>query len=348
MQDFLHNIFSRGTFARTDSPIVSVGGVSSNSATLTYDVLHFDSTGNLLVNNIAPAAAVNIGAVSQSGSWTVVISGGTLSALIAGTVTAVAQISGGTVSIAGGISIGAVSQSGSWTVAISGGTVSLAGGISLGEVSQSGSWTFALSGGTLSALIAGTVTAIAQISGGTLTAIVSAGTVTSVISGGTVTAIVSAGTVTGVICAGTLSSIILGQARTTDPVVAADGTNKAAMFDSLGKQVVLPGAVNDLHMDGQVQIAQVAATALIATPGAGRRIAMQSLLVTGSGSQVVQVIISGGPSSRTFGFVTPIGGFALNAGGAPLYITSASTNLSVALDATSTCNIFASGYNMSN
>jgi len=150
------------------------------------------------------------------------------------------------------------------------------------------------------------------------------------------------------VLAGTMSAVQLGQARTTDPVAAADGTNKVAMYDSLGKRVVLPGALNDQHLNGQAQIAQIAAAALIATPGAGRRIAVQSILATGSGSQIVQVVISGGPSARTFGFVTPTGGFALNAGGAPLYITSASTALSVAGDVTSTFNVFVSGYAMSN
>jgi hypothetical protein len=66
MNDFLRNIFSRGNVARTDSPIVSVGGVSSNSATLTYDVLHFDSTGNLLVN--AAVGGAGGGTVSISGT----------------------------------------------------------------------------------------------------------------------------------------------------------------------------------------------------------------------------------------------------------------------------------------
>ncbi len=146
-----------------------------------------------------------------------------------------------------------------------------------------------------------------------------------------------------------MSAFVLGQARTTDPVAGADGTPKAMITDSLGKQVVLPGAVPDLMMNGQVATPGVLAQTLIATPGPGRRIAMQSILVTGSASQILNVIISGGPSTRTFGMIpVGFGGFAHNAGGAPLYITSASANLSVACDATATCNIFASGYNLSN
>ncbi len=267
-QDFLHNIFSRGSIGRTDSPVVSIGGISSNSGTLTYDVAHFDQTGNLLVSVINPSS----------------------------------------VAFSGSIAVGAVSQSGSWTVAISGGTVS------------------------------------AIISAGTVTSVISGGTVTAIVSAGTVTAVVSAGTVTAILFASTVSSVLSG----TDPVAAADGTPKAIITDSLGKQVVLPGAVNDLHLNGQAQVAQIAAATLIPTPGAGRRIALQSILVTGSASQIVQVIISGGPSARTFGFCMPTGGFGHAAGGAPLYITSASTNLSVAGDVTASFNIFASGYSLSN
>ena len=139
-----------------------------------------------------------------------------------------------------------------------------------------------------------------------------------------------------------------GQGRTTDPAAVANAATAPMITDSLGKQVVLPGSVNDLHLDGQAAVAGVLATALIANQGAGRRIALQSILTTCSGSQTVLVIVSGGPNNRTFGYAFPGGGFALNAGGAPLYITSASTALSVAGDVTATFNVFASGYSLSN
>ena len=195
------------------------------------------------------------------------------------------------------------------------------------------------------------VTVYQNVSNSNWTVIASqSGNWTTAISGGTVTGVISAGTVTvSSVLSGTMSANILGQARTTDPAAAADGTPKAVVTDSLGKLVTLPGAVNDLHLNGQVATPGVLAQSLIATPGAGRRIAMQSILVTGSASQILNVIVSGGPSARTFGLI-PVGygGFAMNAGGAPLYITSASANLSVACDATATCNIFASGYSLSN
>lgn len=236
MNDLLHNIFSRGNVARTDSPVVSVGGVSSNSATLTYDVLHFDQTGNLLVSVAIGGAAV------------------------------------GTTTIQGNV---IASQSGTWTV-------------------QS-IWTQRLDA-TNDAIL------------------------------------------------------VYGQARTTDIAPAVtNGSNTPIITDSLGKQVVLPGSVNDLHLDGQVATPGVLAQVLIANQGAGRRIAMQSILVTGSASALANVIISGGPNSRTFGLIpVGFGGFAHAAGASPLYITSASTALSVACDSTVTCNVFASGYSLSN
>lgn len=235
-QNFLDNIFSRGAFARTDSPLVSVGGVSSNSATLTYDVLHFDATGNLLVN----------------------------------------------AALGGGGAGGAVSQSGSWTVAVSQGTMSVL-------------WAQRLDA-TNDAILA------------------------------------------------------YGQARTNDIAPAVtNGSNTPIITDSLGKIVVLPGAVGDQHLTGAVSnIASTASQTLIATPGVGRRIALQSLLVTASGSAPVQITISGGPNNRTLGILQPTGGWSQNAGGAPLYITSASTVLLIVSNATSSYWAYASGYAMSN
>jgi hypothetical protein len=256
MQDFLNNIFSRGSQARTDHPVVSIGGISSNSASLTYDVAHFDQTGNLLVNVAVGGAGGGGGSIS--GTVTAVISGGTLSALIAGTM-------------------------------------------------------------TVQAVLAGTMTALAVW--------------------------------TQRLDASNDAILSYGSVRTSDiaGLMAASGSNIPMITDSLGKQVVLPGAVNDLHLDGQVATPGVLATVLITNQGAGKRIAMQSIIATGSASALANVIISGGPNSRTFGLL-PIGygGFTANAGGAPLYITSASAALSVACDSTVICNIFASGYSMSN
>ena len=242
MKDFLHNIFSRGSATRTDSPVVVVGGVSSNSSSLTIDVMHYDQTGNLLVN-----VAVGGGGGSQ----------------ISGTVTAI----------------------------VTAGTV------------------------TVQALLAGTVSALwPQRLDATNDAI-----------------------------------LVYGQARTNDIAPAAtNGSNTPIITDSLGKVVTLPGAVNDLHVDGAVATPGVLAQTLIASQGAGRRIAIQSILVTNSGSQTLLFTIVGGIANRVFGYAPPGGGFALNAGGAPLYISSASIAISVLCDATATCQVFASGYAMSN
>ena len=63
MQDFLHNIFSRGSYARTDAPVIVVGGVDNQSATLTYDVAHF-SGGAVLVHTVNAAAASGTSTIS--------------------------------------------------------------------------------------------------------------------------------------------------------------------------------------------------------------------------------------------------------------------------------------------
>lgn len=140
-----------------------------------------------------------------------------------------------------------------------------------------------------------------------------------------------------------------GQARTNDIAPAVtNGSNTPIITDSLGKQVVLPGAVGDMWAGGSFQGAGVLAQSLIATPGAGRRIAVQAIGITISASEALNVIISGGPTNLTFGPFVPTGGISINAGGAPLYITSASTNLSVAGSTTASFGIVATGYQMSN
>ncbi len=66
MKDFLHAIFSRGSLNQSTDPLVMVGGVNIASGTLTTDVMHFDATGNLFVNNI--------GAGGGSGTATSIVS----------------------------------------------------------------------------------------------------------------------------------------------------------------------------------------------------------------------------------------------------------------------------------
>lgn len=140
-----------------------------------------------------------------------------------------------------------------------------------------------------------------------------------------------------------------GRARTNDVApVAANGSNAPIITDSLGKVVTLPGAVGDMTMRGSFQGAGVLAQTLITTPGAGRRIAVQALGITVSASEALNVILSGGPTNLTFGPFVPTGGISINAGGAPMYITSASTNLSVAGSTTASFGIVATGYQMSN
>lgn len=253
MIDFLHNIFSRGQYAGTDSPAVIVGGMDTTSATITADFVHM-SGGAVLVHtvNAASGTASSIGA------------GGTISFVaLVGTVSFVANV------------------------------------------------------GTMSSLLSGTMTANAIW--------------------------------TQRLDASNDAVLSYGSARTTDIlIVNASSSNSPMITDSLGKQVVLPGAVGDLTMRGSFQGAGVLAQALITTPGSGRRIAVQAVGITCSASEALNVILSGGPANLTFGPFVPTGGISMNAGGAPLYITSASTNLSVAGSTTASFGIVATGYQMSN
>jgi hypothetical protein len=116
-----------------------------------------------------------------------------------------------------------------------------------------------------------------------------------------------------------------GQARTTDATAVASADRVNLIADTLGKQVVLIGAVNDLHVRGTATYTGTAASDLIAAAGAGVRIAVMSVLVTNAHATVsTKVEIRDGTTVKIQGNAQAAGGgFSFNGGGTPLFISTA-------------------------
>jgi len=141
------------------------------------------------------------------------------------------------------------------------------------------------------------------------------------------------------------------QARTTDitPVANADRVN--AIADTLGKTVVLIGAVNDLHVDGNGTFTTTAAADLIAAAGVGVRIAVTAVLVTNAHATVAtKVEIRDGTTVKLQGQAAAAGGgFALSGGGHPLFISTANAAITGRCVTTGAAvDIFVSGYKIAN
>lgn len=141
------------------------------------------------------------------------------------------------------------------------------------------------------------------------------------------------------------------EARTSDGTAVANGDAVRTIADTLGKQVVLQGAVHDLHARGTANYTNTTASDLIAAAGAGVRIAVTSVLVTNAHATVgTKVEIRDGTTAKIIGYAAPNGGgFTLNAGGAPLFISTANTavtgrNVTTGADV----DITVSGYKIGN
>lgn len=117
------------------------------------------------------------------------------------------------------------------------------------------------------------------------------------------------------------------EARTSDGTPVGSGDAVRAIADTLGKQVVILGAVHDLHVRGTANYTNTTAADVIATAGAGVRIAVTSVLATNAHATVgTKVEIRDGTTVKIQGYAAASGGgFSLNAGGAPLFISTANT-----------------------
>lgn len=110
-------------------------------------------------------------------------------------------------------------------------------------------------------------------------------------------------------------------ARTADRTAVATGDVVRALGDTQGKLVVQQGCTPELHVDDRLNRVDDVAANVINAPGAGRRIAVQSVLVINSHATVgTKVEIRRGTTVKLVGFAAANGGgFSYNAGGAILF-----------------------------
>lgn len=136
-------------------------------------------------------------------------------------------------------------------------------------------------------------------------------------------------------------------ARTADRTAVATGDAVRALGDTQGKQVVLQGAVHELHVDDRAVLTTDVAANIINAPGATRRVAVQSILViNGHATVSTKVEIRRGTTVKLQGFAAANGGgFSYNAGGAPLFFGAENEAITARCTVTgSNVDVFVSGY----
>ena len=103
------------------------------------------------------------------------------------------------------------------------------------------------------------------------------------------------------------------EGRSTDGTAVTSGNAVRGLADTLGKQVVLLGAVHDRHVRGTANYTTTTASDLIAAGGAGVRTVVTSVLVTNAHATVgTKVEIRDGGTVRIQAFAAAAGGgFAL-------------------------------------
>lgn len=187
------------------------------------------------------------------------------------------------------------------------------------------------------------------------------------VDGSAVTQPVS-GTVTANLAAGTNTNEVVGdaahgaavagnpvlsgrEARTTDGTAVGNGQAVRAIADTLGKQIVIQGAVHDLYTSGKATYTNTTAADVIAAAGAGVRIAVTSVLVTNAHATVgTKVEIRDGTTVKIQGQSAAAGGgFAMSGGGTPLFISTANTAVTARCATTGAdVDVNISGYKIAN
>ncbi len=140
------------------------------------------------------------------------------------------------------------------------------------------------------------------------------------------------------------------ESRTSDKTATVNGKIVGSIADTLGKQVVLLGAVHDLHRQS-TQNYTTASGSILISPDASTRFAVMSVLVTNAHASVsTKVMIKDGLTTKIKGYAAAGGGgFAANGGGIPLFITTANTAVSGGCETTGAdVDITVSGYLIGN
>lgn len=146
--------------------------------------------------------------------------------------------------------------------------------------------------------------------------------------------------------------LMLGvEARTTDGTPVTTGQVSRLLGDSLGKAVMLQGAVHDMQANGTANFTTTTGADVIAAAGAGVRIAVTSILVVNSHATVAtKVSIRDGTTAKITAYCPALGGgFTLAAGGRPLFISTANTAITAICATTGAdVDVSISGYKIAN
>ncbi len=140
------------------------------------------------------------------------------------------------------------------------------------------------------------------------------------------------------------------QARTTDPTAVASADRVNAIADTLGKQVVLPGAVHDRTLSGRANFTNTTAADIIAAQGAGIRIVVTQIAVSNAHATVgTKVEIRDGTTVKISMQAAGAGGGWVQAGGYPLFLSTANTAVTARCVTTGAdVEVNISGYTISN
>lgn len=152
---------------------------------------------------------------------------------------------------------------------------------------------------------------------------------------------------------GSSSPVQVGvEARTTDGTpISAAGDLVRPIADTLGKQVVLQGAVHDRQVNGKGTFTTTTAADVIAAGGVGVRIVVTSIAVTNAHATTgTKVEIRDGTTVKVQLFAAAAGGgWAQTAGGPPLFISTANTAVTARCVTTGAdVDVFVSGYTIAN
>lgn len=140
------------------------------------------------------------------------------------------------------------------------------------------------------------------------------------------------------------------EARTTNPTAVGNGDAVRAQADSAGKQVVLPGAVHEFVVSGELNVSNTTPQAIIAAGGAGVKTVITSVMaINASATVATKVEIRDGATVEIPGYCAINGGGFTLAPGTPLFVGTANTAVNVYCATTGAdVEFFVSGYQISN
>jgi hypothetical protein len=144
-----------------------------------------------------------------------------------------------------------------------------------------------------------------------------------------------------------------GEARTTDGTAVSSGDAVRTIHDTLGKQIVIQGALHGLQVHGTGNFTNTTAADLVAAAGAGVKIVITSILVVNGHATVgtkVTIRDKTTTTRKVVGYAAALGGgFHFHAGGRPVLISDANSAIEAVNTTTaSDVDVTVSGYTISN